>query len=964
MKRKPSKKGVLYALLAMVSVCVLTVKAENHRVMVEPGGGVSNETEPINICYAVIAIKDDNSTAFLGVSGINNRGDVFGYADEPKNRPFRWTASSASLEYLLEPANVINRYEDELYDDGSVTTAQEQYLFDIRTYHAYDINDSGSVVGACPGGSLGGSAALWGAGQTLPQELSKPSLSHIKNQIRILNPALVFGINNNGKMLGRAIFESTQHGGYESAPGAHVWDSPQAIPTLLGTQDRSIRYHVYKISGNNTSIGWKMTNDVWKAVVGDQEVSFVPYAINAADHVVGNILEEGKACFWKNNTTEDLGQGWAAGLNDRDEIVGYANNAASIWKRLDINGPFFPTPLSSLVSDQWTVDDAVDINNSGVIAATVKKVKNDQGETIADPAPAGALLVSADIAVDSNRDGTIRFAGNFQSTQGKPTDKTTEARPFRFWLNDDNDGLPNAEGDAIGTGTSDYDDGVIQTARDLEDFARLYVHIGGFYEEIANGTFKIGLKWRDTNGTAPKIKVYKSTDTAGSDSYLKDDTVAFAQVSGDDAEMIGEVAGSGELILDREGLWSGYSEANPKLCLLFEGSGEGKGQLCITIHKSDGTPLGDGPGVWLDLKNIKKMYQRVDSAMAHPWENVAFEADPSEDKKEAVIFVHGWRMSPEGAGNFAESMYKRMWHRGFKGRFAAFHWDTWWHNSAEWVPWVGGAIDAYLANYNDSEYTAWQGAASGLRTFVNGLSFEKKNLIAHSMGNIVAGEALRQGMPVNNYALLNAAVPSACYDEDETRIRQATQYTHSAGPLFFSMWDSQTPDNDADPATRNLAYRGTFKDIGTSTTLINFFLPEDQATSFAWEVNNDQTKPPMNNGQQSNASLVTNFEYDPSGQPAEKLWKFAISALYPSYYITYKPEAMAYACRTWGKAVGAWGTTQGAVNGGAVNMKDTAFGSPRGFDTEHSAEFNRRIQQLQPFYDRLLDELEVKRNTP
>ena len=39
------------------------------------------------------------------------------------------------------------------------------------------------------------------------------------------------------------------------------------------------------------------------------------------------------------------------------------------------------------------------------------------------------------------------------------------------------------------------------------------------------------------------------------------------------------------------------------------------------------------------------------------------------------------------------------------------------------------------------------------------------------MGNIVVGSALIEGMTINNYALMQAAVPAACYDEREA-IRQ------------------------------------------------------------------------------------------------------------------------------------------------------------------------------------------------
>ena len=50
----------------------------------------------------------------------------------------------------------------------------------------------------------------------------------------------------------------------------------------------------------------------------------------------------------------------------------------------------------------------------------------------------------------------------------------------------------------------------------------------------------------------------------------------------------------------------------------------------FTIEKSDGTEIGEGPGVWLDLKNIKTMYQSST--------NNIFEQPPDETKQ-AILFV-------------------------------------------------------------------------------------------------------------------------------------------------------------------------------------------------------------------------------------------------------------------------------------------------------------------------------------
>ena len=549
-------------------------------------------------------------------------------------------------------------------------------------------------------------------------------------------------------------------------------------------------------------------------------------------------------------------------------------------------------------------------------------------------------LIPAGIAVDANRDGAIAFSGENRDT-------TTPESPYRFWINDDNDGSPAAEGDVIGPIFTDYQDGFMLSARDLEDFARLHLFFGAFEKELAAGTFRIGLKFKNVEDS-PRIRVYKSTDTGGSDSYVKDDGAAFAQISDPDAATLGEVADGFPLLLPVD-FWKATSPGATK-CLLFEAGGEGKGELIMTINRSSGAQIGEVPGVWLDLKNIKKMYQRFDGSGKNQWESVAFEEDRAEQPN-AIVFVHGWRMSPEGASSFGETFYKRLWHRGFKGRFAAFRWDTHWSDNSGWLPYQAEELlSTYLSKYNDSEHNAWL-AGSSLASFINNLpSNYSKNVAAHSMGNIVAGLALLAGARIQNYALMQAAVPAACYDENEERIKQIQLYSH----VGFTMWDELTPDDDPDSAVRHVAYRGRLNQI--SGNLTSFYLPQDYATSFAWEVNNDQTKPP-------DASLAANFRYYRDNLAGTKLYKYhtVSGSEIVDHYLTDPYEAMPYACRTWGKAAGAEGRTQGSIDA-AIDLSSASYNLPgesSGFGDEHSAQFEARIQQLKSFYDQILNRFDI-----
>lgn len=288
-------------------------------------------------------------------------------------------------------------------------------------------------------------------------------------------------------------------------------------------------------------------------------------------------------------------------------------------------------------------------------------------------------------------------------------------------------------------------------------------------------------------------------------------------------------------------------------------------------------------------------------------------------------------MSPEGASSFAETLYKRLWQRGFKGRYAAIRWNTDWSSTFNNVPGIGQTIDAYLADYNDSEHEGWL-AGGALKGLVESLSGFTKNVIAHSMGNIVVGSALRRGMSVDNYALLQAAVPASCYDDGAY-----LQQSPASGAFGTTYWNKLTPDDDPGPTTRGLAYRGRL--LTANGNLVNFFLPQDRATTYAWEFNNANFKP------------HSSFFYNRTELDGSRLWK---NESFIRRNLIDPEEAMPYADQSWSKVVGAESRTAGVISDKVdLNGADYSFGD------EHSAEFNLRIQQLKPFCDRLLQALDV-----
>jgi hypothetical protein len=171
-------------------------------------------------------------------------------------------------------------------------------------------------------------------------------------------------------------------------------------------------------------------------------------------------------------------------------------------------------------------------------------------------------------------------------------------RPFRFWCNEDQDDntatTPDKNAEKVPATTPDSSNGQIDPRRDLEDYTRLHLYFGGLQAGIADGTFKIGLKWKNVNGpSTPAIKVYQAAESDGGSKYLTDDSVADSQISGDYKTVKATVTGITAVMLPTS-LFPNFSEQNPPVHLLFEGVSPGKAQLVVTFTNPTAPRSGKG----------------------------------------------------------------------------------------------------------------------------------------------------------------------------------------------------------------------------------------------------------------------------------------------------------------------------------------------------------------------------------
>jgi hypothetical protein len=276
--------------------------------------------------------------------------------------------------------------------------------------------------------------------------------------------------------------------------------------------------------------------------------------------------------------------------------------------------------------------------------------------------------------------------------------------------------------------------------------------------------------------------------------------------------------------------------------------------------------------------------------------------------------------------SFSETMFKRLYWQGFGGRFATVRWPTLSKDT-------DGQI-AQFATYNRSEFRAFQ-SGRGLSDYLTHLRqrFPDRTIgvCAHSMGNIVMMQALTLQLAagltnINNYVLMQAAVPAHCYDSS----------LPNYGPFLAAetnAFNMRTPDTYRSyPGAINSAVRNQIR---------NFFNTNDFALargnvggqSLNWEGNEISYKPDQG------------FGYTSDGTNAYK----------SSVVFTDPRQIMSFVARPRSKAVGALAGVGGAIDGGQVDLR-TSYGFDTGV-SEHSAQFNWSMQRLDAFYSELLSSL-------
>jgi hypothetical protein len=504
------------------------------------------------------------------------------------------------------------------------------------------------------------------------------------------------------------------------------------------------------------------------------------------------------------------------------------------------------------------------LTNSAAFATDsilVQAIPNAGGATLSDTAV--YTVVETGAGVDGNRDTQIEFDNNHD-------------RQLLFWFNNDQEGFHDTdtavESEQPNITAADNTDNVIGQRRDLEDLAPLRVDVAPLLVQNAfdtagggmpdPGQLQVTYRLNLVNpGDATLRLFYSNNDQNDAILHVRDDNTAEVQATDPFFRMAAGPSFATHLQLEQisEGLNA----------FLFEAIGAVYGSTFTAtptlefetiIRYENNVTTSKKQAIELDLRDIKQFYTRwdidymdgsTDLRTDLSFQHFATPTTPTHASQitevpflsgaDTVVYVHGWNNSDavnqddKAAG--AETMFKRLYWQGLRGEFVAFNWPTF-TDAEGYIPWP----DFANLSYNPSDFQAYR-SAQALRNILEDYRGEFPDLqpvhvLAHSMGNIVVGEAMRQWAwdteaedpLVTTYVAMEAAVSAGAYGSNHTD----SLFFGRPIPDLYRFW-SHGRNGLSDPGLGTAYY---FQGANFSwEKAVNMYNEEDYALDI-WDYNN------------------------------------------------------------------------------------------------------------------------------
>ncbi len=449
--------------------------------------------------------------------------------------------------------------------------------------------------------------------------------------------------------------------------------------------------------------------------------------------------------------------------------------------------------------------------------------------------PKRVILLRAAILVDANRDGQFS-----KEDEGQ----ITEQKPWRIWINDDNDWHETGGNDISGDSSLKCDCGnhYIDQERDLVDFFPLTLQIRDSLKILPKTDYRYAITQTlptlsDANFNVAWVKDYELENYYGPCDKHHTDIEFARKVSKLNTEYVLDFL-NGRVIpddmLDRL--------AQGKGALLVEGRNATEHPLKLEIRKKDGNTLVSSVSLPIRISKVEDMYRTVNLMYAATeYDGTPRNRDAegtftriteppaypdSETNAKYFVFVHGFNVSPKKSRGWNAEVFKRMHQLGSKARFVGITWDS----------------DELLPNYHRAVFQAFQTGdvlGGALSSFTGNADV---TIAAHSLGNMVVSHAIQDGgFRPSRYYSINAAVAREAYTTTGIDNVEKRRMVESS---WKSYWD-YNPNNLADPPLKHLlaanwhellptednrsklSWKNRFQDVKENTFHYNFYSAGD-----------------------------------------------------------------------------------------------------------------------------------------
>ncbi len=364
-------------------------------------------------------------------------------------------------------------------------------------------------------------------------------------------------------------------------------------------------------------------------------------------------------------------------------------------------------------------------------------------------------FVAAEIIPDYDRNGKI---------DDHDRGRVTPQKPWRFWINDDND-EHDTEGDDIPQGAEAAETNGKNTKvdgrRDLIDFFPLWPDLRELLHVLPPETHTYRLTQEAPQGD-PLTRVVFAPDLnpATSSAYLDNFENATSVAWADSRSVSPTGPYLPDDILEAIKLGKGL--------LLVEGVKPTDSPLVLKIQTRPGNVTVATIPLPVSISGVEDMFRhynlRMDAPQVEP--DNEFDHPPAANRPgvpanlpdsscnaDWLVFVHGYNVNGRKARGWQSEAFKRLFWSGSHARFVGM---SWFGNETQIM---GRVTPKYYENVDNALHTA-----PLLADLVNRLPGGRKFLVSHSLGGLVAGSAIAHHQAdVERAFLLNPALPTEAF---------------------------------------------------------------------------------------------------------------------------------------------------------------------------------------------------------